>query len=220
MSVVFSTLVQNVIAEIGEVEGSSVQAYSEPRVEEKIRQAVRFILKKCWWDDYMKWYQVALDGTLGISTTSLVGITALEDVRAIYRDTTNYKLKTIPQDINPFTVTGTKPLYYEMLPHTDTNYTDRRLQFWPKDSQANLVIHARLEPTIAEDTILHLDRDLLTWGAAWLILEDEDLNAAAAAKNKAMFEQKFQDIVHGLGDQGIQNPYGSVRHHDYYTEWR
>lgn len=220
MPIQFDKLVQKVIREIGEVEGTSVQTYSEPRVEDKVRQAVRFVMRKYWWDNYMQWFQFSLDGMNGIITdsTGLTNVKDILDVRAVFIDGGNVRVTRIPEGKNPFTITGTKVIYYDSLPVTDPNYAARKLQFWPKTATDNIVIHARLVPTIQNNTVLHLNEDLLTYGAAWLILEDEDLNASAAAKNKTMFDQTFQDLMLAYGDQPIANPYGQ-RTQDHLTEW-
>ncbi|MCI0557534.1 MAG: hypothetical protein MN733_03485 [Nitrososphaera sp.] len=210
-------ITQRVIQSIGEVEGTSVQTYSEPRVEEAIIQTFELVFRKYWWPQYCKWFQRTLDGTLGIVTASLSEIKDFRDIRVVIPDGEEKGIPQLPWGKNPFNLTGTKPRYYEALDSSNANFT-RRLQFWPKTATGDVFIYARLLPTIIAETELYLDDKLLINGAAWIILEDEDINPNAAQLRKDLFEENFAAIMKELGQQPIENPNRDSSQR-YLSEW-
>jgi len=216
----FSDLVQDVISAVGEVEGTSVQTYSQPRVEKALRMLFNLVFRKAWWPQYMRWDNLILDGTLGVVTTNeLAAVKDFRDFRTIMPEGQNKPIPRLPYGKNPYEISGTKPLYFESLPITDSLYTNRKLQFWPKAATGNVVIHSRLEPTIVDTTTLYIDEDILVNGAAWVILEDEDINPNAAQLKKDMFEEFYTNAIKSLSDMPIENP-GVGISSDYLTEWQ
>lgn len=201
----FAETVQEIIKSIGEVEGTSVQTYSEPRVSAALEQTFEMCFRKYWWPQYTKWLQRTLDGTLGILTTNISEIKDLRDIRVIIPDGQERGITQLPHGRNPFNITGTKPVYYESLDSTHGSFATRRLQFWPKTATGDVFIHARLMPTVIDSTELFLDQKMLINGSAWIILEDEDINPNAAQLRKDLFEENFSAIMKEYSDQPIEN---------------
>lgn len=218
----FTQLMGDVVSAIGEVSGTSVQTYAEPRVRVALNQIFELVFRKVWWPQYMQMYQLTLDGTLGVVTTNeLFAVKEFRDFRSITIAGQNRPLTILPQNFNPYTLTGTKPVYFSSLNVTDTNYLNRKLQIWPKTATGDLVINARLFPTISEaTTILYIDDNILVNGAAWMILEDEDINLNAAQNRKELFDEFFSAAVKALADHPMENPYGAVPNSDYVSEWQ
>lgn len=216
----FATLVQRAIKVIGEVDGTSVQTYSQPRVEEALRQIFDLAFRKSWWDQYCFWYEVALDGTLGlISTDSLTSVKDFRDVKAIIPENQDRALPRLPYGVNPFNLTGSTVMYYEPLINSHPSFAGRMFQFWPKTAVGNLKIRARILPTLVDETIMYLDTNMLVNGAAWMILEDEDINPNAAQLRKTLFNEFFESIQKNEADQPIEN-INSSGDRRFLTEWQ
>lgn len=219
MAKTFDELVQVVVKVIGEVEGTSVNTYSIPRVETALRQIFELCFRKTWWPQYCKWFQKALDGTLGIVTTDFEGVVDFRDIRVIMREKDEQPIPQLPKERNPFNITGTKVVYYEPLDVLNNVYDKRILQFWPKTATGNLIIHARLFPTIVGGTKLYLDEGMLVNGAAWIILDDEGINPDAAQMRKDLFEEFWNAYKQSEADQPIEN-WNAPRDTRYQTEWQ
>lgn len=218
----FSTVVQNTIKKIGEVSGTSVQTYSEPRVQTDVKSIFELAFRKLWWPQYMQWFEVALDGTLGVVTGDLTTIRRVEDIRAIFPERSDKPLPMMPKGRNPFNLSGTTVRFWESIlaGSTSPNYTTKKVQFWPKAATGNLKIHARIFPTIVDATILYIDNDALVNGAAWSILEAEDINPNAAATCRELFEEHFVTIKKAWADQPIENPQAYPGNATYMSDWQ
>ena len=218
--ITLTNLTQAVIEEIGEVSGTSVQTYSEDRIERKVKQAFRFVLKKFWWPEYMKWYSATIDGSTGVINANLIDKTEaeirFEDIRVILPEKATTPLALLPNTIIPTEITGNNAKYFESLHNSHVNFEDRIIQFWPKAVSTVVNIHAMEVPNpIIGETKLYLDEDLLTHGAAWLILETEALNPDAANTAQVMFDNRFKDIMKRFTD----HPIAKRQNIDFITEW-
>lgn len=215
----FEALVQDAISALGEVEGTSVQTYSEPRVEVALNHIFEFAFRKVWWPQYMTWYEKALDGTLGVLTTDFSpAVVDIRDIRAIIPENEEKSLPRLPPFKNPFNTTGTTVRYWEGLNNTSQFFDGRLLQFWPKTATGNIKIHARNMPTVTNSTTLYIDEKLLVNGTAWTILEDEDINPNAAALRERLFNEAFADIIKQYGEHPEETGY--IASADYRTQWQ
>lgn len=211
-------LVQDIIASIGEVEGTSVQTYAEPRVDVMLEQIFGIAFRKHWWPQYMVWYERTLDGTLGLVTSNINTILDIRDIRVIIPAGQEKAIPQLPPFKNPFNITGTRPRYFESLPVTNASFANKLVQIWPKTATGDIKIHARLYPTITADTVLYLDDKLLVNGAAWLILDDEDINPNAATNRERLFNEIFANIMKDYGELPIE--YSACPNDSYMTNWQ
>ena len=224
MGTLLSSLRDDVIAYIGEVEGTSVQTYSEGRVDAALKHIFKNLHQKIWWPQYMQWFTLALDGTLGITTDATFGADGYvqhpKDIRVIIPDGRNKSIPLLPKGANPFNLSGTTPKYWESLPASSEYYASRRFQIWPKTSTGNVIVHARVRPAvITSSTQNELDDNLLIFGAAWMILEQEDINPNSAALAERMFTETYADIMKTLSNQPIENPVKGAAVENYLADW-
>jgi hypothetical protein len=222
MALTFNQLTQRVIASVGEVEGTSVQTYSEPRVLEALEEIFEVIFRKFWWPQYMSWFgPLTLDGTLGIVTDTTFGgsVRDIRDVKTIIPANADRGIPYLPDSRNPFNITGTTPRYYEELDAANAYRATRLLQFWPKTATGNVYIQARKFPTIVGTTLSYLDNNLMIFGASWLILEQEDINPNAAALQERMFNETFADLMKHHSDIPIENSITGYSSQRYLSEW-
>lgn len=216
-------LQQRVISYIGEVDGTAVQTYSEPRVLEALKQMYFNLFRKRWWPQYMKWYTLTLSGSNGIHTSTAFGddggVQKFEDIKIIIPDGCRRGLPRLPNDRNPYDLTGTTPIYHEAIEATDANVA-RRFRVWPLASTGTLYVQARIRPAMIDvDTESYFDDNLMVYGAGWLILEQEDINANAAATAERMYTETYADVVKAEAELPLENPYSGVRETNYLSDW-
>ena len=190
---------------VGEISGAGTQAFSEDRQMQDAIRAFNMLFKKYYWEQYLLWHEVVLDETTGKITTDAFGAVAdFEDFVAVHRENEKQPIGVMPKRLNPFTMTGTRVLYFTSLHVSDTDYNGKKLQFYPKLAVANLQILARtypFDPSTTEwdwDDTMHLDRDMLAAGTAYMTLVGDDLNASAADLAKSQMEGRFKDIMAAL----------------------
>jgi hypothetical protein len=214
-----SELITAVQHEIGQVAGSGVQVYSEDRIKDKIIQCFDLVLLKYGWDSYREWFAVTLDGTTGVITTdALENVRGQEDILKVFRSGESVGVPTLPEDFNPFLVTGTTVRYWTGLPNSHAQFEKRKLQFWPKTAEGNVVIKARLYPShnFGDDDILYLDKTMLVYGSTWMTLADEGVNKESTDKNRELFDLRFRDLTKALADQDMETGQEPPR---YMNEW-
>lgn len=218
-----ATLRAEVIRFIGEVSGTSVQTYSEPRVDDALKQAYLNLFRKMWWPEYMKWFTLTLSGANGIHTDATFSsdgnVQKSEDIRSITISGQNRPLPKLPYNTNPYNITGTRPVYWEAIEKTDAN-AGRLFRVWPLAATGTLYVNARVRPATIDSTVNnYMDDNLLVFGAAWLILEQEDINANAAALAERMFTETFADINKAISKQQQDNPHRGSQNQAYLSDW-
>lgn len=208
MSTEVATLISDAQELIGEVSGAGTQTYSEDIMLGHARRAFNLCFTKFGWPQYRGYFSSALDGATGkVSTVDLlVTVKSFEDILAVYRDQQTSQLPILPKNINPYTVTGTDVRYFTSLPYTDAAFATKLLQFWPLTSVGTVNIVARLNPigtTFAADDTLDLDRDMLAYAMAFLMLSTDDINPGGAELYRVLMEDRFKSITAAMASQPI-----------------
>lgn len=210
MSATIREIVDDALTVIGEASGPGVNTYSDDRMMKDTIRAFNLLHKKYYWDQYLEWFQLPLDGTLGIVTTDAFDkVRDFEDFKSVHLDGQVGQLAKLPKSVNPYTLTGSSLRYWSSLPATNANYSTRRLQFWPKTSTATVNIQARVYPKGPSeawvwDDIIDMDKDMIVSGVAYMTLSADDLNASAADAQRQLMEMRFKDIKASLSNQPIQ----------------
>lgn len=209
MSATIREIVDDALTVVGEVSGAGTQSYSEDRMFADTIRAFNLLFKKYSWEQYREWFQLPLDGVLGIVTTdAFTNVRDFEDFHSVHPDGYQRPLPVLPKRLNPYTITGNTLQYWGSLPTTDTNYKLRRLQFWPKTAVGTVNILARVYPIATGevwnwDDTMYLDKDMLVNGVAFMTLSSDDINASASDAQRQMMEMRFKDIINELGDKPI-----------------
>lgn len=210
MSATIREIVDDALTVVGEVSGAGTQVYSEDRMFDDTIRAFNLLFKKYHWEQFRQWFQLPLDGVLGIITTdAFVNVRDFEDFYSVHPDGQQNPLPVLPKRLNPYTLTGGTTLqYWGSLPITDGNYVNRRLQFWPKTATGIINVLARVYPIAndakwAWDSPIYLDKDMMVNGVAYMTLSSDDLNASAADAQRQMMEMRFKDIMSSLADKPI-----------------
>ncbi len=209
MSALVSDLVNETLMLVGEMSGTSVQTYSEDQVKAEVVRSFNLLFKKRFWNQYSGWVRVALDGTTGIMTTdALEYVLDFEDIFAVCVGGSSVPLPILSRNVNPFTLTGNAPRYWTGLKASHASYNLRKIITYPITSEGNIDIGARFYPIKITDNwtmddTMHLDKDMLVYGAAFMTLVGDDLNPGQAEVCKTMMEMKYRDIVSSLASQKI-----------------
>lgn len=212
MGATIADIVSDAQGIIGEVTGPGVQHYGEDRVFDDVVRGFNMLFTKRVWEQYHQWFQLTLDGTLGIITTdSLEQVRSFEDFIDVYRDGEETPLPIMPKSRNPYIFSSgmTRLQYWTILPTTSACYTKRKLQFYPKTSTGLVNVSAKVYPLIPPATgfdwtdTLELDRDLLAMAGAYMTLVGDDLNAGAAETVKGFMDMRYNDITAALSSHRI-----------------
>lgn len=207
MAVTIQQIVQDALGILGEATGVGTQLYSEPRMIKDAGRAFNMLFKKHWWKNYTNWYRCTLDGVTGVITTDAFGqVIDFDDFASVAREGKSHGLPTLPEDLNPTAVTGTNAQFWTSLSVTDPQYDKRKIRILPVTSIGKIDVKARTHPLPtgtdwSNATIVHLDRDLLTFGTAFVALSGDDLNPQAKADIQSMMDSKYRDIMNSLANQ-------------------
>ena len=83
MSATIREIVNQALTVVGEVSGPGVQMYEDDRMKADAVRAFNMMFKKYPWQQYLKWFTVALDGTTG--RTNDRTIRAGQGLRGLHR---------------------------------------------------------------------------------------------------------------------------------------
>jgi hypothetical protein len=222
MGVTINQVVQDALGILGEVTGIGTQLYSEPRMVKDAGRAFNMLFKKHWWRQYTLWGVVTLDGVSGtfVSPGQFSQVIDFDDFAAVCPGISSKPLPTLPETLNPFTLSGSTPLYWTSLPPIHPDYISKKLQIYPIVATGNVSVKARFHPLPTGTdwtgtTSLDFDRDLLVFGTAYVALSGDDLNPQAKADVQQMMDGRYKDIQHALANQH----FARVGHGDIPLSW-
>jgi hypothetical protein len=209
MSVLIGDVVQDALGILGEVTGVGTQLYSEPRMVKDAGRAFNMLFKKHWWKQYTYWVTVPLGGGSGtIAADVFMQVIDFDDFAAVHRENQSKGLPTLPEDMNPASLSGTTAQFWSSLDALDVNYPNRKIRIFPKSAEGKIDVRARYHPLASGSPwstiqVVHLDRDLLAYGTAYMALSGDDLNPQAKADVQAMMDSRYKDIQNALANQKI-----------------
>lgn len=209
-------ITQNVITKIGLVAGTSVQTYTEPQIKDAIQDASDLLFRKRFWEHLSDWHTYSLDGVNGYLTTPLTDIVnSHEDAKDFFM--TNSRQKIVkPVNSEHLIATGSAALYYTPIKYGDVNFSTRVFKFWPITATGTVTFYARTRPAdYNNDSIVPFPRDMITYAAAWLILETDGLNPGNAQKMQNLFQISYNDYMSSISDDVIGHNGGRYA----YTVW-
>lgn len=219
MSATIREIVDAALTVVGEVSGAGVQQYEDDRMKQDAIRAFDMMFRKGEWRQYLQWFTVTIDGTLGIPTTdTFETIKDFEDFICVMVAGETRPIPIAPARFNPNTlnVTGTRPIYWTSLNATNVNYRKRKLLFYPATSAGNVNVLAKVYPLTPPATqfdfadVFYLDKNLLVYATAYMTLSGDDLNAGAADVVRNLMEMTYKDIQAALAKHPIPITTGGV----------
>lgn len=206
-----SDIVNKVILELSQVPGAATQTYSAARITQYVEDTYLTVIEKKWWPELMHYFQTSLDGTTGHITTDLVGVQLnsdyvknYRDIAAVWPSDSNRKLRQVPPGMNPFTLSGSQPLYVQA--ETDHTLTARPIQVFPITATGDLVIWARQRNNIpiSSGDYIYLDALLMIYGAAWMYATDDGTVPGAVDKFQGLFQDRLDTLMAADNNQPLQ----------------
>jgi hypothetical protein len=188
------------------VGGTGVQTYAEDRIAEMIQHKFDVLFEEVYWPQFLTWAQWTLDGTLGIITTDVTDeLKRFEDIRVVFVENSTNPLTVISAlSTNPFELSGTTPIHYEGLATTNTYYTTRVFQVWPKTATGDIIVQYRTKPdTFIGTDEVPFDDQALILGAVYDYLEDDGTNPNATQKFQMLFEARVKQLKNSFNDNPI-----------------
>lgn len=216
MSATIREVVDDAQLIVGEITGPSTQAFSDDRMMKDAIRAFNMLFKKYYWDQYLEWTTVVLDGTTGKPTTnSFARVMDFEDFISVNLAGEICPLAIKPKRLNPNYLTGTNILYWGSLSVSDADYNNKKIRVYPATAIGSLDVLARMYPHDDYNSewdwgdTMYLDRDMLAMGTAYMTLVGDDLNASAADMAKSMMEGRYKDILAALAKRPSGNASGN-----------
>ena len=209
MSATIRQIVDDALTVVGEVSGAGVQAYSEDRMFGDTIRAFNMLFKKYAWDQYIDWFTLVLDGATGkITTDAFTHVRDFEDIMSVHRAGQAPALPVAPKGLNPNILNGTSVLYWSALPATDAAYDLKKIRMLPRTATGSIDVCARVYPkanTVAWSwtDVMHLDKDMIVHGVAFLTLLADETNSSAAEGQRMLMEARFTDIKAILADKPL-----------------
>ena len=197
----FKTIKQitsDVILELGLVQGSSVQSYTEPMIKSVIQKQFLTLVQKRFWKHLTFNTIHDLDGVTGVSTTSLSSIPNFDDIEWIRAYPFEQWNAFEPLNGEEY-LTGM--LYrYERIPYDNETATDKLVQFYPVEFTGPVMIRARRYKTEYVDSeIIPFDDIALTHLTVSHILAIEGLTPSAEQRHTLLFDQRYKDLISNEG---------------------
>lgn len=208
-----TALIRDVQEALSQVSGTAVQTYAEDKIQRKLQEGFNLVRRRAWWPHLMEWRQYTLDGSTGTTTADIEDVLGIEDIRVIYQGGTNRALAKLSGNVNPYTLTGTRPRYFTAKAHDNL----RRITVYPITAEGTLDMHVRpfADIFVPTDTV-PFDADCLVNYAAWNYSADDGTVVGQIAKFQQLFESILGDLIKETTAHPIAlNPYMRA----YETEW-
>lgn len=184
-------LIQDTITRLRQVPGTGTQVYAEEPIAQLIQEGYDLCVAQRKWQHIYKWSNRELTGTDGTPSNGFDDIAALTDIINVWYGTQQRPLPGMPQQINPFTVTGTVPRFMEWLNESDNTAAPKRFfRVWPLTSVGNVYVYARRTPSgLFEDpeVVVPFDSKVLHTYAAYKYAEADGGNPGAVEGLKNSF---------------------------------
>lgn len=215
MAATVGKIIERAQAIVGEVAGIGVQTYSEDKMIADCVAAFDLLFKKYAWPNYREWRTLTLNGATGIiSSNGLSDVRDFEDIIAVHISGKKVPLPVLPKGMNPNTLaSGSTPMFWTSLATSHTNYLARKVLVYPITSVGDLDFHVKvypreidsdgnIEPWTVDDT-MHLDKEMLACGTAFMTLASDDINSQMAQTAKGLMETHYNNVLSLLADQPV-----------------
>ena len=179
------------------VAGTGVQIYAEDRIAEMVQHKFDTLFDEVFWPHLCAWSQWTLDETLGVVTADLTDlIDRVDDIQVIFPENSNTALTKLPgMTLNPFQLSGTRPIHFDALGPDVDNVTEKVFHVWPKAATGDIIVRYRIRPdTYVPEDEVNFDDQALILGAAYDYLDDDGTHPGATAKMLGLFEARVKQL--------------------------
>lgn len=193
-----SEITSDVILELGLVQGSGVQQYTEPQIEKAVQTQFITLIQKRFWEHITFNTVHDLDGSSGTITSSLEDVPAIEDIDWI-RYSPYEKHNTFePLAGSPYL---SNMMYrYERRRIDDASYKSKKFVIYPLTLNVPIMVRARrYKLSYLPDELIPFDAVALTHFVASHLLAIEGLNPSAEQRHAMLFDQRYKDLISNEG---------------------
>lgn len=200
-----SDLIDRLTRLAGQVPGTSVQAYGQDTFLDMLNSTIRMVARKYWWPELMHRIDTASDGVTGVVTADLSAYEDWKDLRFLFIDNWPNPLARMSNMHNPLLYTSSIAMGWEALPTDHASYASKLIRLFPYTVQHTVTLIMRMMPARLRSTsdYVFFDEDLIVFGVLWQYFEDEGDNPQQAARYKALFDSKYNQIVGNIAEQPL-----------------
>jgi len=207
-------LMLDVQKDVGLVNGTAVQTYTEPLIYQAIQVIFDMMFRKRFWDHLTDWHTVTVNGTTGLLTTDIDAFCkGFEDIECIYLSDFSRQLVK-PYDMSYKIINGSAAMYYTPIVYDAAApdlFTKKVIQFWPLAATSVVALRCRTKPIdFVPQDIVPFPSDIIAMGAAWKLLESDGINPAAAQLSQQMYEILYSDYISSLSEDVVGYGGGST----------
>lgn len=206
-------ITQNVLVELGLVNGTGTQIYTEPQITLGIRTAFNTLFTMRYWPHLTKTTSHTLDGAAGVITdASLAGVQSFEDIEWV-----RFEPYTQREQLGRLNGREYETTWREMIdriPYGDEHWNTKFFKVYPETFALPIKVRARRHPGALLTGIIPFDEIALRHLAASSILASDGTNPGNQQRQQGLFESRFETlIVAEQPDMDDANPVYS----DYFT---
>lgn len=208
-------LMLDVQKDVGLVNGTAVQIYTEPLIYQAIQTIFDLMYRKRFWEHLTDWYTYTINGTSGLLTSDINDVCkGFEDIEQIWLSDFSRQIVK-PFDTGYKIINGASAMYYTYIKYnaaaTD-NFIKKVIQFWPVTATDTVAMSIRTKPAdFVPQDIVPFPSDVISMGAAWKLLESDGINPSAAATAQQLYEILYSDYLMSLSEDVIGYGGGRTR---------
>lgn len=208
---IYSDLVQQVLTRMSMVNGTGVQVYSEEKIIQYFIACYKQLLmdKEFPWD--LQYDTRTLNGTDGKITSVINNVTKPTNLLAVYRQDSDRPIPMLPRSVNPLRISGTMPLYLQLLPRGSDLLDDAAgrylFRLWPSGATGDVIVVTQPDHLITADRVVTLDDEALTLYACAMHESSDGANPAQAQVFMRQYETYIENMKRrSMGMAVSKNP--------------
>lgn len=186
-------IVQNVLVELGLVNGTGTQTYTEPQITLAIRTAFNTLYTMRFWPHLMKTTSHTLDGAAGVITDTLVSVKSFEDIEWVRFDPYTQR-EQLPR-LNGREYEQSWRECFDRIPYGETHWDTKVFQVFPLTFAMPIKVRARRHPGTLLTGIVPFDEIAIRHLTAATILAADGMNPGNQQRQQALFESRFETLV-------------------------
>lgn len=192
-------LTQNILVELGLIDGTAVQKYEEPELLITLNRTFDFLFEKRFWPHLTYATNHELDGVTGVVTSDIIRVNKLEDIQSIRLvGGLQTPFNFISNENDDDFLQGNHHESFTHLPYDHPHFNGRIFQVIPQTTVGTVRVNARRHPgkfVEIDDTLIPMDETLFHHAMCFFILAKDGMNSTSQSVHETMYIQRYQDII-------------------------
>lgn len=187
-------ITQNVLIELGLVNGTGTQIYTEPQIVLAVTTAFNTLYTMRFWPHLTKTTSHALDGAAGVITdASLVGVKSFEDIEWVRFEPYTQREQLARLNGREYDIAWRE--CFDRIPYDDEHWNTKVFKVYPETFALPIKVRARRYPANIVTGIVPFDEIALRHLAASSILASDGTNPGNQQRQQALFESRYETLV-------------------------